>query len=215
MTTISPTTSQISPATERVYHQSNLLGDWKGTWANSSSPVEFKVVNIRGDTAQIEYTHDGHTERGVGTVQGATITYGDITIGTKDGQNAAIEFSSGTAKQDAILTKQADSSGQSNLVGSWSGFSRTNGQSAYFQVVSVDGTNAQVRFSANGGTIQSGNAIVSGNALMLGSSKVTFNATDNQSGNVVFQIGHSTYSVPVTKSKIGATSSTSTVNKLA
>jgi hypothetical protein len=217
MTAIStiPKGSQISPVDERVYHQSNLVGDWKGTWKNSSRPVELKVINIRGGQAQIEYTHDGHTERGVGTVQGATITYGDITIGTKDGQNAAIEFSSGTAKQDAILTKQADSSGQSNLVGSWSGFSRTNGQSAYFQVVSVDGTDAQVRFSANGGAIQSGNAIASGNALMFGSSKATFNATDSQNGNVVFQIGHSTYSVPVTKSKIGASSSTSTVNKLA
>jgi hypothetical protein len=219
MTAIStiPKGSQISPVNERVYHQSNLVGDWKGTWQKSSRPVEFKVINIRGDTAQVEYTHDGHTERGIASVDGATITYGDVTIGTKDGQNAALEFSTGTAKQDAILTKQADSSGQSNVVGSWSGYSRSNGQSAYFQVVSVDGTDAQVRFSANGGTIQSGNAIVSGNAIMFGSSKATFTSTDGQNGNVVFQIGHSTYSVPVTKSKIGnaTPTSTSTVNKLA
>ena len=99
MTTISPTTSQISPATERVYHQSNLLGDWKGTWANSSSPVEFKVVNIRGDTAQIEYTHDGHTERGLADVNGATITFGNVTIGTRNGSVAAFEFSVSGAKK--------------------------------------------------------------------------------------------------------------------
>ena len=67
ITTI-PKGSQISPATERVYHQTNLIGDWKGTWKNSSSPVEFKVVNIRGSQATVEYTHDGHTERGIGSV---------------------------------------------------------------------------------------------------------------------------------------------------
>jgi hypothetical protein len=208
-----PKGSQISPANERVYHQSNLVGDWKGTWKNSSRPVEFKVVNIRGNQAQIEYTHDGHTERGIGSVDGATVSYGDVTIGTKDGQNAALEFSTGIAKQDAILSKQADSSGQSNLVGSWSGYSRDNGQSAYFQIVSIGGTDAQVRFSANGSAIQSGNAIVSGNAVMFGSSKATFASTDGQNGKVIFQVGRSTYSVPVTKSTAGTSSST--VNKLA
>ena len=62
MTAIStiPKGSQISPVDERVYHQSNLVGDWKGTWKNSSRPVELKVINIRGGQAQIEYTHDGH-----------------------------------------------------------------------------------------------------------------------------------------------------------
>jgi len=50
ITTI-PKGSQIAPATERVYHQSNLIGDWKGTWKNNSRPVEVKVVNIRGDQA--------------------------------------------------------------------------------------------------------------------------------------------------------------------
>ena len=107
MTTISPTTSQISPATERVYHQSNLLGDWKGTWANTSRPVEFKVINIRGDKAQIEYTHDGHTERGLADVNGATITFGNVTIGTRNGSVAAFEFSVGGAKKTATLNKQA------------------------------------------------------------------------------------------------------------
>jgi hypothetical protein len=217
MTAVStiPKGSQISPANERVYHQSNLIGDWKGTWQKNSRPVELKVVNIRGDQAQVEYTHDGHTERGIASVDGATLSYGDITIGTKDGQNAALEFSSGTAKQTAILSKQADTSGQNSLVGSWSGYSRNNGQSAYFQVVSVDGRDAQVRFSANGGSIQSGSASVSGSAFIFGSSKATFSSTDGQNGNVVFQIGRSTYSVPVTKSKIGTSSSTSSVNKLA
>ena len=97
MTTIQ-ISSQISPANERVYHQSYLLGDWKGTWTNSSQPVEFKVVNIRGDKAQVEYTHNGHTERGLGDVNGGTITFGNVTIGTRNGTKAALEFSVGHCK---------------------------------------------------------------------------------------------------------------------
>lgn len=112
----------------------------------------------------------------------------------------------------AVLNKQAASTDQNKLVGSWSGFSRSNGQSAFFQVVSVDGRDAQVRFSANGGTIRSGDAIVSGNAVMFGA-VAQFTSNDGQTGTVIFKVGHSSYSVPVTKSKNGSTSSS--VNKLA
>jgi hypothetical protein len=139
MTTISSSTSQISPATERVYHQSNLLGDWKGTWANSGSSVEFKVVNIRGAKAQVEYTHDGHTERGLADVNGATITFGNVTIATRNGSVAAFEFSVAGAKKTATLDKQAATADQSKLVGTWNGFSTSNGKSISFTVKSVDG----------------------------------------------------------------------------
>src|ERR1700759_4560972 len=128
ITTI-PKGSQIAPGTERVYHQSNLIGDWKGSWQKNGRPVEVKVVNIRGQEAQIEYTHDGHTERGTGSVDGATISFGNITIGTKNGSVAALEFSSGTATMDAVLNKQTSTADQSQLIGSWSGFSKANGQS--------------------------------------------------------------------------------------
>jgi len=215
ITTI-PKGSQIAPATERAYHQSNLIGDWKGSWQKSSRPVEFKVLNIRGDQAQVEYTHDGHTERGIGSVDGATISFGNVTIGTKNGSVAALEFSSGTAKMTAVLNKQAASADQNKLVGSWSGFSSTNGQSAFFQVVSVDGRDAQVRFAANGGNIQSGDGIVYQNTVMFGSTG-QFASNDGQNGNVVFKVGRSTYSVPVTKNKTltASSSSSSSVNKLA
>ena len=215
ITTI-PKGSQIAPATERVYHQSNLIGDWKGTWKNNSRPVEVKVLNIRGDQAQVEYTHDGRTERGTGSVDGATISFGNITIGTKNGSVAALEFSSGTAKQTATLNKDAAPADQSKLVGSWSGFSKANGQSAFFQVVSVDGRDAQVRFSANGGTLQSGDGLVYQNTVMFGS-KGQFTTNDGQTGTVVVQIGQKSYAVPVTKNKTPAasTSSSSSVNKLA
>ena len=214
ITTI-PKGSQISPATERVYHQSNLIGDWKGSWQKNGRPVEVKVVNIQGSTAQIEYTHDGHTERGIGTVDGATISYGNITIGTKNGSVAALEFSSGTSKMDAVLNKQTSTTDQSKLVGSWSGYSTRNGQSAFFQVVSVDGKDAQVRFTANGNTIQSGDGIVVGQNTVMFGSNATFTTTDGLNGNVVFKVGHSTYSVPVTKNSTTSSSSSSTVNKLA
>jgi hypothetical protein len=214
ITTI-PKGSQISPANERVYHQSNLIGDWKGSWRKDGRPVEVKILNIRGDTAQVEYTHDGHTERGTGSVDGATISFGNITIGTKNGSVAALEFSSGTAKMTAVLNKQDTSASDKNkLVGTWTGFSKSNGQSAFFQVVSVDGRDAQVRFTANGGAIQSGDAIVQGNAVMFGS-KATFTSSDGQNGNVIFQVGRNTYSVPVTLQKTASTASSSSVNKLA
>jgi hypothetical protein len=221
MTAIStiPKGSQISPGTERVYHQSNLIGDWKGTWKTNGRPVEVKVDNIRGSTAQIEYTHDGHTERGIGTVNGATISYGNITIGTKNGSVAALEFSSGTAKMDAVLNKQTSTADQSKLIGSWSGYSSANGQSAFFQVVSVDGKDAQVRFTANGGTIQSGDASTVGTNTVMFGSQATFTTSDGQNGNVLFKVGRNTYSVPVTLNKpttsTTSSSSTNSVNKLA
>ena len=208
-----PKGSQISPATERVYHQSNLIGDWKGSWQKNGRPVEVKVVNIRGSTAQIEYTHDGHTERGIGTVDGATISYGNITIGTKNGSVAALEFSAGTAKMDAVLNKQTSTADQSKLIGSWSGTG--SGQSAFFQVVSVDGKDAQVRFTANGNTIQSGDGIMVGQNTVMFGSKATFTTTDGQNGKVVYSVGRNTYSVPVTLQKPATSTSTNTVNKLA
>ena len=76
--------SQISPANERVYHQSNLLGDWKGSFSKNHQPIELKVVSINGQSAQVEYTHNGHTERGTGTVDGSTVSFGNITIGTRN-----------------------------------------------------------------------------------------------------------------------------------
>ena len=211
-----PKGSQISPATERVYHQTNLIGDWKGTWKGSGRQVEFKVVNIRGSQATVEYTHDGHTERGIGSVDGATVSFGNVTVGTKNGSVAALEFSSGTAKKTAVLNKDAAQADQSKLVGSWSGFSKQNGQSAFFQVVSVDGRDAQVRFTANGGQIQSGEGIVSGDAVIFGS-KAQFSTKDGLNGTITFKSGLKTYAVPVTKNKPATTSKTSSnlVNKLA
>ena len=209
MTTVQ-SSSQISPADERVYHQSNLLGDWKGTWTKNNQPVEFKVINIRGSKAQVEYTHNGHTERGLADVSGATITYGDVTIGTRNGSQAALEFSVGTAKMSAILTKQASTTDQSKLLGSWSGYSTTNGQSAYFQVKSVDGRDATVTYTVNG-TTQQGTGTVYKNTVMFGKAQMT--SDDGEHGNVIVQVGHKTYSVPVTK--YHAPSSSTSVNKLA
>jgi hypothetical protein len=109
--------NQILPANDRVDKQSNLLGDWKGSWTNSHQPVELKVLSIKGNKAQVEYTHNGHTERGAGTVNGNTITYGNVTIGTRDGKKAALEFSFGTARMSANLDKTAAPADQNKLVG--------------------------------------------------------------------------------------------------
>ena len=211
MTAISASTNIISPANERVYHQSNLLGDWKGKSTQGDQPVEFKVINIRGEQAQVEYTHNGHTERGFATVEGATITFGNVTIGTKNGTSAAMEFSVGSAKWAAVLSKQSSTADQNQLVGSWSGFSRQNGQVASFNVTSVDGLNAQVKLTVNG-IVHQGTGTVYKNTIMFAGATISTN--DGSNGNIVFQTGHKTYSVPVTKAK-PSSSSSSSVNKLA
>jgi hypothetical protein len=188
--------SQISPADERVYHQSTLLGDWKGAWANSNQPVEFKVVNIRGTTAQIEYTHNGRTERGIATVNGGTITYGNVTIASRDGKTAGMEFSLGTAKQTAVLAQAvAPATDQSPLVGSWGG-SNTDGQSASIRILSVSGRDAQVVYTVNGYT-QQGVGTVYKNTVMFGNAQISSN--DGSNGTVVFPVGRQAVSVDVTK----------------
>jgi hypothetical protein len=40
-----PAGSQISPANQRIYQQSNLIGDWKGTWTKNKQAVELNVVS--------------------------------------------------------------------------------------------------------------------------------------------------------------------------
>ena len=196
MPIVTPSTSQISPANERVYHQSGLLGDWKGKWAGKNQDVGFKVVNIRGTRAQIEYTHNGHTERGFGQVNGATITYGSVTVGTKDGKNLVLLFSSGVGKQTATLEKQAPPASDSRLVGSWGGYSADNGKSASFRVLAVDGKEAQVSVTTDGVTRQ-GTGIVYKNVIMFGQAQIA--TDDGQNGNIIYQVGTKSFTVPVTK----------------
>lgn len=194
--------SQISPANERAWHQSNLLGDWKGTIKQKNAPVEFKVLSINGSSAQVQYTHNGHTERGTATVDKDSITFGNVTIATRNGQQAAFEFSyqpqgqiAETGTQTAVLSKTADPAANSNpLQGSWTG--ATDQHSASFQIVSINGRDAQVKYNIDGRNGQGVGDIV-GNSVMLG--KVQFSNTDGVSGKVTFQSGKKTISLPVRK----------------
>ena len=214
MTTIQSSSNQISPANERMYRQSNLLGDWKGTWSKNNQPVEFKVVNIRGGKAQVEYTHNGHTERGLGTVDANTITFGNVTILTRNGTKAAMVFSVGTTKMTALLDKQASTADQSKLIGTWTGFSRENGQAATFQVLSVNGIDAQVKVTVNGRT-QQGTGTVYKNIVMFGKTQVS--TDDGKNGKIIAQVGHQTFAVSATNSGTDSASSgsSSSLNKLA
>jgi hypothetical protein len=196
MTVISSSTSQISPANERAYHQSNLLGEWKGNWAGNNQPVSFKVVNIRGARAQVEYTHNGHTERGFGEVNGAILTFGAVTVGTKDGKNLVLLFSAGGGKQTATLEKQAPPASDSRLMGSWGGYSADNGKSASFRVLSVNGNEAQVSVTTEGITRQ-GTGTVYKNVIMFGQSQIATN--DGKNGKIIYQVGIKSFSVDVTK----------------
>ncbi|MFT4115911.1 hypothetical protein [Bradyrhizobium sp.] len=196
MAIVTQSTSQISPAMERVYHQSNLLGEWKGTWAANNQPVGFKVVNIRGSRAQVEYTHNGRTERGFGQVDGATISFGAVTIGTKNGKNAVLLFSAGGGKASASLEKQAPAASDSRLMGSWGGYSSENGKSASFRVLSVNGKEAQVSVTTDGITRQ-GTGIVYNNVIMFGQAQIA--TDDGKNGKIIYQVGTKSFMVPVTK----------------
>ncbi len=196
MPIVTQSTSQISPANERTYHQSRLVGDWKGNWAGNNQAVGFKVVNIRGARAQIEYTHNGHTERGFGEVNGSTVTFGPVTVGTKDGKNLVLLFSAGGGRQTATLAKQAPPASDSRLIGSWGGYSPDNGKSASFRVLSVDGQEAQVSVTTDGITRQ-GAGTVYKNVIMFGQAQIA--TDDGQNGNVIYQVGTKSFVVPVTK----------------
>jgi hypothetical protein len=188
--------SRISPVNEKLYHQSNLLGDWKGSFANNNQAIEFKVLSINGDTAQIEYSHNGHKEVGTANVDKNTITYGNVTIATRDGQKGALEFSFGLVRQAAVIDKVAASAADQNrLVGSWIG--STDTQSASFQVLSINGRDAQVRYTIDG---QSGQGVgdVVNNSVLFG--KISFSSADGLNGKLIFQDpGQALSSLDVTK----------------
>lgn len=205
MTSISstiPPGNQISPANERVWHQSNLLGDWKGTIKQNHAAVEFKVLSINGTSAQVQYTHNGRTERGTATVEEDAITFGNVTIATRNGQQAAFEFSyqpsgqlASSGTQTTVLTKSADPTANTNpLQGSWTGATASN--SASFQVVAINGRDAQVKYNINGVSGQGVGDIV-GNAVLLG--KIQFSNIDGKNGKVTFQSGHKTIQLNVQK----------------
>lgn len=197
MSIVTQSTSQISPANERMYHQSALLGEWKGNWAGNNQPVGFKVVNIRGSRAQVEYTHNGHTERGFAQISGSLITFGPVTVGTKDGKNLVLLFSAGGAgKQTANLTKQAPPASDSRLMGSWGGYSSDNGKSASFRVLAVNGNEAQVSVTTDGITRQ-GTGTVYKNVIMFGQTQIA--TDDGRNGKIIYQVGLKSFMVPVTK----------------
>jgi hypothetical protein len=195
------TTSRITPYNEKVWHQSNLLGDWKGKFKQSHQAVEFKVVSINGSSAQVEFTHNGYTERGTATVDKDSITFGNVTIATRNGQQAAFEFSfqpqgqlAPTGAQSAVLTKDASATAAdvNPLVGGWSGATAEHGVS--FTISSVNGRNAQVKYSLDGNSGQGTGDVVK-NSVLLG--KAQFTNIDGLNGKVTYQSGKKTITIPV------------------
>jgi ribosomal protein S8E len=186
-------TSHILTINERAYHQSNLLGDWKGT-TKQNQAVEFKVISINGNSAQVEYTQNGRIQRGTAIVDQNAITFGNVTIATRDGQQAAfVDQPGGAVSQTTILSKTADTD-VSPLQGSWTG--ANDKHKASFQVISINGRDAQVRYNIDG-TSGQGVGDVFGNAVLLG--KIQFSNINGLDGNVTFQSGHQTISLAVQK----------------
>lgn len=92
-----------------------------------------------------------------------------------------------------MLSKTAPSASDANsLQGSWTG--ATDKHSASFQVISINGRDAQVKYNIDGTNGQGVGDIVK-NAVLL--SKVQFSSTDGLNGKVTFQSGKQTISLPV------------------
>ena len=68
---------------------------------------------------------------------------GAVTLGTKNGKNAVLLFSAGGGKASASLEKQAPPGDESNLTGSWAGYSADDNKTTSFSVLSVTGKEAQ------------------------------------------------------------------------
>ena len=98
-------------------------------------------------------------------------------------------------KETAILDKAAAPVvSQNELVGSWTG--SLGSHSASFQVLSIKGRDAQVRYNIDGKSAQGVGDVVK-NAVLFG--KVKFSSADGLNGAVIFPAGHDTISLALKK----------------
>ena len=144
--------AEFRPVNEKLYHQ--CLGDWKGSFSNNHQAIEFKVVSISGSTAQIEYTHNGRTERGTATVDQNFITFGNVTIATRDGKKAALEFSFGTREDRTLFSTRPPLLRPTPTRWRAVAPARTASHSVSFQVTSINGRDAQVKYTVDGNSGQ-------------------------------------------------------------
>ena len=209
-----PKGSQISPATERVYHQSNLIGDWKGTWQKNRSPsssrsstsgapaprsnIPMTDIPSGGSAASTAPPSSSATSRSaprtVGRRAGIFLGHREEDRGPQQGGRAGRPEQAGR-KLERLFERQRPERVLPGRVRRRPGCA---GQ-----------VHRQWRQPSSPAT-----AIVYQNTVMFGS-KAQFTTNDGQTGNVVFKIGNKSYSVPVTKNKPAASSLRHTVNKLA
>jgi len=120
----------------------------------------------------------------MGSVQVTTITFGNVTIGTKNGSKAALEFSFGSAKMTAVLDMGAATpTSQDNLVGTWTISPKATGRAVTFQVISVSG--------------REGTGTVYKNTIMFDGAQVS--SDDGKSEKLTFQSAHQTFSIATAK----------------
>ncbi|MDR3374826.1 MAG: hypothetical protein P4L98_13950 [Ancalomicrobiaceae bacterium] len=190
--------SYISSVDQRLYKQSNLLGSWKGTMGGK--PITLKVTSIKGSTAQVEFDHGATKEHGTATVSQNTLTYGSMTIGTKNGTNGVMIFTAGTTQQAYQLTKDTTADQPSSkLVGTWSGSDPTTGAAMTFNVKSVDGKTAQVVATAGGNKKQTGTADVMNDIVRIGYTQIS--SSDGKTAHAMYKQGNQYLALTLTKQK--------------
>ena len=189
--------SYISGVDQRLYTQSNLLGSWKGTMGGK--PITLKVTSIKGSTAQVEFDHGATKEHGTATVSKNTLTYGSMTIGTKNGSSGVMIFTAGTTQQAYQLTKDTTADqASSKLVGTWTGSNPATGAAMTFNVQSVNGKTAQVVATA-GGSKQTGTADVTNDIVRIGYTQIS--SSDGQTGRAMYKQGNQYLALTVSKLK--------------
>lgn len=206
-----PAGNQISPVNEKLYKQSNLLGTWTGSFSQTKQKIEFKVLSIKGQTAQVEYKHNGQVQRGTATVDKNTLTFDNVTIATRDGSKGVVLFEAGNVKFNGTLTKDttaAATAPANPLVGTWSGIDGKTGEAASFMIKSINGTDADVSYTIDGLT-RKGTGSVYKNVISFGQAQITINP--DQSGKVIYKKLGQTLSLAVKPASASTTGSTTSV----
>jgi hypothetical protein len=76
--------------------------------------VTFKVVSISGRDAQVQYTVNGQSGKGVGDLYKNVVTFGKVQVSSDDGLNGKVTFQLGHKTLSIPVTKFTPKTGSSS-----------------------------------------------------------------------------------------------------